>query len=148
MRTKRKIVFGVFLISLVLAISVVVVAKPNIDNLRDIVPAHAVQISEGVFSLGEATDPVSGKIVQGFMFIHNNDDRRAHAKPDGTPGGGKKGGGDKTSSTCYSLFAKGAKWKETESYMTSTEVDLALTETSLNVLLWLRRIGRAGRGFS
>ena len=131
--TKKGILFGVFLLGLILAISVVVVAKPNTDNLRDIVPAHAVQISEGVFSLGEATDPVSGKLVQGFMFIHNNDNRKAHAKPDGTPGGGKKGGGDKTtSSTCDSLFAKGAKWKTTEPYTTSAEEDLALTETSSN----------------
>ena len=131
MRTTRKIVFGVFLLGLILAISVVVVAKPNTDNLRDIVPAHAVQISEGVFSLGEATDPVSGKLVQGFMFI---DDRKANShKPNHNPGEkGDKGGGDKTSSTCYSLFAKDAKWKTTENYTTSAEVDLALTEASLN----------------
>ena len=132
--TKKGILFGVFLLGLILAISVVVVAKPNTDNLRDIVPAHAVQISEGVFSLGEATDPVSGKLVQGFMFI---DDRKANShKPNHNPGEkGDKGGKDTTSS-CFSLFAKGAKWKTTEPYITSNEegneINLALTETSLN----------------
>ena len=127
--TKKGILFGGFLLGLILAISVVVVAKPNTDNLRDIVPAHAVQISEGVFSLGEATDPVSGKLVQGFMFI---DDRKANShKPNHNPGEkGDKGGKD--SSTCYALFAKGASWKTTEPYVTGNGVNLELTETSLN----------------
>jgi len=144
MRTKRKIVFGVFLISLILAVSVVVVAKPNIDNLRDIVPAHAVQVSEGVFSLGEAVD-VDGRVVEGFMFVYK--DKRGNAKPGTVCGnnicepGEKKscsqdcsGGGSeepKGPSSCYSLFAKGAKWKETEPYVTGNGVDLALTEASL-----------------
>ncbi len=123
MQKTRGIVFGVFLVSLILAVSVIVVAKPNTDNLRDIVPSHAVQISEGVFSLGTATD-VDGRIVEGYLFVDN---RKDNAKPPWA-GGGK----DKGSSTCYSLFAKGAKWKLTENYITGAGVDLTLTETSLD----------------
>lgn len=101
-----------FLGILILAVSVFVVAKPNfvaVDNpSRNSfkIPAHAVQISEGVFSLGAARD-VDGRLVQGFMFIH---DKRENAKPAGA-GGSSKG------SACYAFLSKGAKWKTVEPYI-------------------------------
>ena len=138
---KKEVLF-VFLGIFVLAISMIVLAKPNVPN--SVVPAHAVQVSEGVFSLGQARD-VDGRIVQGFMFIHDN--RGGNAKPGTECGNGicepgeKKscatdcggGNGDDTeSSSCFSLFAKGARWKTTEPYVTDTGVNPAVTETSLN----------------
>jgi len=149
---KRGIIFGVFLVSIILAVSVVVVAKPSFNAPNDVVPAHAVEVSKGVFSLGTATD-VDGEVVEGFMFIHNDkddkDNRKAHAKPGTECGNGLCEPGEnankcpsdctgdgtddnKGSSSCYSLFAKGASWKTTEDYTTGAGVDLTLTETSLD----------------
>ena len=124
---KRVVLFGIFFASLILVLSVVVVAKPNFNAPNDIVPSHAVQVSEGVFSLGSARD-TDGRLVEGFMFI---DDRKGHAKPDGTPGGGKGGGKDKGGSTCYSLFAKDAKWKVVEDYTIGDGINSAVTQSSL-----------------
>lgn len=115
---------------------------PSNGQAEVIVPSNAVEVAHGVFSLGSARD-VDGRIVQGFMFIDN---KKQNAKPQTTCGndiceagenknncaldcGGSSG---TTESTCFSLFAKGASWKETEPYVTDTGVDLALTETSLN----------------
>jgi len=95
-----------------------------------IVPAHAVELAPGLFSLGEAKD-VDGRIVQGFMFI---DKKKENAKPGTVCGNGicepgeKKscsvdcggGNGGIESSSCFSLFAKGAKWKTTEPYVLNT----------------------------
>jgi len=119
---KGGIVFGVFLVSLVLAVSVVVLAKPSFSAPNDVVPAHAVQVSEGVFSLGTARD-VDGRLVEGFAFV-------TPRKEAGHLGAGDLSHGPK----CYKFLARGARWKTTEPYVTntSTGVNLTLTETSLN----------------
>lgn len=130
----KKSGLDIFLIILLfsLAISVFVVAKPDttlvpaINNKAEvdvIIPAHAVQVADGVFSLGHALD-VDGRVVEGFMFVH---DKRENAKPPWAGGG--KGNGE---SKCYSFLAKGARWKTTEQYITGEGVDTTITETSLN----------------
>jgi len=112
---KRDLLFGVFLLGLILAISLFVVAKPNFTPAVSkggavvIVPAHAIEIAPGIFSLGTAKD-VDGKVVEGFMVFHH---RAGHNG--GPPGGG--GGGDSGGSTCFAHLAKGAKWKSLESWM-------------------------------
>lgn len=68
------------------------------------IPANAVEVADGVFSLGTGTD-VDGREVQGFMFV----DRGNNAKPPGA-GGGKSGGETK----CYAFFAK---WKTIEPWV-------------------------------
>ena len=102
--------------------------KPNVKDIVDskttnevFIPKNAVEISPGVFDLGKAKDK-DGKIVSGLMFVHN---KKESAKPDGV--GGRNGGGK-----CYEYFAKGAKWKNTEPYVTGVGVNLTLTEMSLN----------------
>lgn len=78
------------------------------------IPANAVEVADGVFSLGTARD-VDGRLVEGFMFV----DKGNNAKPPGA-GGGKGGGG----STCFAFLANGAKWKTIESWIvnpTNTE---------------------------
>lgn len=94
----------------------------NSDNASDKakfkIPAHAVKVAEGVYSLGKAKD-VDGKAVEGFMFVHPKNEP---AKPDkgdkpGKGGGGKKGGGG---TDCWAFIAKGAKWKNPESYILNT----------------------------
>jgi len=135
MQTTRAIVFGVFLVSLILAVSVVVLAKPEKVGAQSnggaefSIPAHAVEVAPGVFNLGTAID-VDGTVVEGFMFVHNKNN---NAKPDGTPGGGngKKEKNPDSGSTCYSHLAKGAKWKTVEDYIIGAEIDSAVTQASL-----------------
>ena len=102
------------LITLALLVSVFVLAKPDMvpatnDKAKEpvsvIIPAHAVELADGVFSLGEASD-VDGSVVEGLMFI---DYKKGNAKP---PWAG--GGGGTTTTTCFALMAKGAKWKNVE----------------------------------
>lgn len=136
---KKEILF-VFLGIFILAAGMFVVAKPNfisIDNPGGNsfeIPSHAVQVSEGIFSLGTARD-VDGRLVQGFMFIH---DKRENAKPPWA-GQGKGGGGE---STCYAFLAKGAKWKTLENWVVnpanSAELDVAFVFNNLtaNIQKW------------
>lgn len=136
----RKIVIPLILSSILVLLVLAVmtapaVAAPN-DNASDegkenakFIPDHAVKISQGVYSLGKAKD-VTGKEVEGFMFI---DYKKGSGKPDGTPGGGPKektSGGEKN--TCFSLYAKGAKWKTTEPYMIGSGISATITAQSLN----------------
>ena len=136
----RKIVIPLILSSILVLLVLAVmtapaVAAPN-DNASDegkenakFIPDHAVKISQGVYSLGKAKD-VTGKEVEGFMFI---DYKKGFGKPDGTPGGGPKektSGGEKN--TCFSLYAKGAKWKTTEDYMIGSGISATITAQSLN----------------
>ena len=133
-QAKTKIGVIVMLAIMVLLVSVFVLAKPNNTPATTnggatvIVPSHAVKVAEGVFDLGTARD-VDGSLVQSYAFIDN---RKGFGHKQGhTPGGGKDKGGN-GGSKCFSLFAKGARWKTTEPYVTGAGVDLALTETSLN----------------
>jgi hypothetical protein len=74
-------------------------------------PAEAA--NSPVISLGTAIDVQSGKVVEGFAFIHprkENDHKPNHPnKPDK---GGKPGG-----SSCFAPIAKNAVWKATEQYV-------------------------------
>lgn len=137
-------------IILLFSLSLVAAGQPNLVPATSkgvvdvIVPPHAIELAPGIFSLGTAQD-VDGRIVEGFLFIDN---RKEFAR--GTcnnnnicePELGEKnscsdckngGGEDPTpTSTCFSTFAKGASWKDTEPYITGAGVNLALTEISLN----------------
>ena len=111
-------IFTFVLILSILAISLVIAAKPNFTN-ADVVPSNshasvvipenAVEVAPGVFDLGSAVD-VNGEVVQGYAFIHYKD-KKGNAKP---PWAG--GGGDSTGTTCYGFLASGARWKLTEPY--------------------------------
>ena len=111
---------------LILAVSVFVVAKPDFVSTENpagkevSIPENAVKISEGVYSLGTAKD-VNGKLVQGFMIIH---DKKENAKQPGGSGGGGSGGG----STCYAFLADGAKWKTLEPWVVNTANTEGLTQ--------------------
>ena len=152
-KTKIGVIFTLAVIAVL--ISVFVLAKPNTTpvpatndkaDVPVIIPAHAVEVADNVFSLGTAQD-VDGRIVEGFMFI---DKKKGNANPNAVCGNGVCDGGEKKScpadcsvggggtgtSTCFSLLAKGARWKTTEPYSTGsgtniTGIDATLTETSL-----------------
>lgn len=69
------------------------------------IPAHAVQVSANVWSLGTSIDPEHGDVVEGYMIVHP---KMGNGKPSGKPGGGGAAG-----SACYTFLASGAKWKGT-----------------------------------
>ncbi|MFC1685609.1 matrixin family metalloprotease [Nanoarchaeota archaeon] len=145
---KRKVAnLFIFIIFASLLISVALVAaKPEFVSGTNpagkpvYLPEHAVEVSEGVFSLGSAIDS-QGRLVEGFLF---------EAKPGTQCGNGvceagensKKcpqdcnndGGEIPTSDTssCYAFMAKGAKWKATEDYVIASNVDATLTQASLD----------------
>ncbi|MBI1978821.1 MAG: matrixin family metalloprotease [Candidatus Aenigmarchaeota archaeon] len=110
-----KVLVGLLSALLILSAVGLVFAQPNLlpaTNTKSkvgttvTIPPNAVQVADNVFSLGTARD-VDGREVQGFMFIH----KQENAKPPGTPGGGKGG------TTCYAFLAKGAKWKVLEPWV-------------------------------
>jgi hypothetical protein len=68
------------------------------------IPPHAVEISQGVFSLGWALD--QGRFVQGLAIV---DYRDGDSGCSDCSGGNN--GGDSGTSTCYGFLSKGAKWK-------------------------------------
>ena len=121
---KQLFVLSVALI-LLIVLSVFTLSKPNTDRVPAtngkakepvpvIIPAHAVEIADNVFSLGTARD-VDGSVVEGIMII----DKKENAKP---PWAGGGGGGSTT--TCFSFLATGAKWKTIELWVvnpTNTE---------------------------
>ena len=81
-------------------------------------PPQAREVAPNVWFIG--TSVSDGVAVEGFAFIHP---AVGHAKPTGSPGGGKgkdkpKDDGDPTpdASSCYSFIANGAVWRSLEDY--------------------------------
>ncbi len=121
-KTKLSIVFTLSII--LILISIFVLAKPDTNSVVAtnqnsdkgvVIPQHAVEVADGVFSLGTALDK-DGRLVQGFMFI---DYKKENVKPLGV--------GKSRSSTCYSFLAKGAKWKSLEPWLVNTANTESLT---------------------
>lgn len=107
-------------------------ATNNRSGRQVMIPARAVEVAPDVFSLSGG-DPGGGRMIEGFMFVH-----RENAKPDGKGngkgnGGGKGGGGgDKDPAAgCYSLLAKGAKWKTTEDWVLNPANNSGLDSATL-----------------
>jgi len=62
-----------------------------------------------VISLGEAIDPGTGQVVEGYAFVHYRDEGVRGGNPAKPPRGG--------SGVCYSFLASGAKWKIVEPWV-------------------------------
>ena len=84
-----------------------VTVNPSDNNAVVSIPNHAVEVAPGVFSLGSAIDPQTGRIVDGYAIVKYKEGNHHRA------GHGGAGGGE---TSCFSLYAKGARWKTTESY--------------------------------
>ena len=120
MRYKGILVVFVVFASLILLSSVFVLAvKPNFvpvevvpsdGQASVIIPENAVEVAHGIFDLGSAVDPATGKIAQGYAIIHYGN-KRANAKPPWAGGGNNNG-----ETKCYTFLARGAKWKTVENY--------------------------------
>jgi len=121
------VIVGIAVMMVFSSIPAYVAAKSDnaSDKAKVKIPAHAVKLAEGVYSLGKAKD-VDGKAVEGFMFVHPKNEPAKPDKPDkpGKGGGGKKGGGGPD---CFAFLAKGAKWKSTENYILDTSNNDGLT---------------------
>ncbi len=96
-------------ISLVVAQPDLVSAINKKANVSLLIPAHAVEVADGVFDLGTETD-VDGRKVQGIMFVHR---KEGFAKPPWA-------GGGRGEVKCYSFLANGAKWKTVEPWVVNT----------------------------
>ncbi len=99
------------------------IAEPN-ENANENakrtfeLPDNAIQIAPGIFHVSAIHE---GKLVEGIIAYHH---RTGHS---GGPGGGgteSTTGGEK----CYSIYAKGAKWKVTEDYIIDPSNDLGLQD--------------------
>ena len=71
------------------------------------IPSSAREVAPGVFDLGKAKDPKTGKMVDGLAIVHykKNEARGGSAK---APRAGTK---------CYGFLASGAKWKTNENWV-------------------------------
>jgi hypothetical protein len=127
----KLILIGI-LVMLVFAIGVA--AKPNLTPVNPlegratmVIPAHAVKVAPGVFSLGMAID--NGKVVEGYAIIDYKKgfgkpgiecgngvcepSENARKCPQDCPGNGE----EPDTSSCYGFLARGAKWKTIEPYI-------------------------------
>lgn len=78
-------------------------------------PAHAKPIADNVYDLGYAMH--EGRQVRGIAFVHPREKAAKPDSPGGGRGGGGGGGGSTTTSSCFTVIAKGARWKVVEDYM-------------------------------
>lgn len=125
--------------SLVFSVGLVLAGKPDTTTPYEVVPsqghatvfipAHAEEVSPGVFRLGAVFH--NGRVVEGYAIV---DYKENHGKPTGCNNNGKcqgwedpscadctgGGNGEPDASSCYGFLAKGAKWKMTEPYMINT----------------------------
>lgn len=130
---KKYLIFG---LALIFSVGLVLAGKPNLErqvvNVNPsggkatvAIPAKAVEVAPGVFSLGTAID--NGRIVEGYAIINY---KKGYGKPGTACGNGicepgenavkcpvDCGSTEPDTSSCYGFLAKGAKWKSVESYI-------------------------------
>jgi hypothetical protein len=89
------------------------------------IPEHAVQVADNVFSLGEAIDPATGDVVEGYAIIH-------YKKAQEKTGQARKPAGP---TSCYTYLAKNAKWKSVEPWVMNTTNTRGLdNETAFSIM--------------
>ena len=138
---KKYLVVG--LIALIFSAGSVLAKKPDLTpggRVKVTIPAHAVKIAPGVFSLGTARD--KGRVVEGYAFVYYKKGFGKGGKPskcnnDGFCGPGENskncpgdcGGEPDPGSSCYGFLARGAKWKTVEDYIVDPTNTRGLDET-------------------
>jgi len=130
---KKHIILGT--LALLFSVVLVLAAKPDFTEKTNpagrtvSIPAHAVEVAPGVYSLGKAID--KGRVVEGYAFI---DYKKGFGKPGTVCGNGVcepgenarkcptdcAGGEEPDTSSCFGFLSKGAKWKTIEPYMVDT----------------------------
>lgn len=136
---KKYFIFGLLTAMLITSTGAALAAKPvkivsEVVNSKGkatvSIPANAVEIALGLFSLGTAIDPGSGEMVQGYAIVRY---KKGYGKPGTVCGndiceigenavkcpvdcaGGVEPEPD--TSSCYTFLANGAKWKAIEPWM-------------------------------
>ena len=89
-----------------------VTAQNHKGGVAFTIPAHAVEVRPDIFSLGEAYDSASGKMVEGYAIVHKKDNAN---RPDSTQVKSNAAKSPRTAK-CYALVASGAKWKTVEDW--------------------------------
>jgi len=131
---KKYITLGI-VITLVFSVGLISAAKPEstVNPLGGqstvVIPAHAIEVAPGVFSLGAVID--NNRVVKGYAIL---DYKEGFGKPPGTPGNGPDKPDDDTSD-CYAFLARGAMWKTTEPYVLDTTNNDGLTETFVSIVI-------------
>lgn len=113
----RKIIFLIFVLTSFLILEVKSSwAVPNLPNAQLSTPGTSRTLvlppeanHAPVISLGSAVDPGTGKLVEGYAFIHR---KEAAVKPTRPPRGG--------TTQCYAFLGNGAKWKSVEPWMVNS----------------------------
>lgn len=101
----KKILVIILFLSLVFGANLAVAAKQNNREDRQFkIKDDAVEVGDGVYSLGQAYDSQSHELVEGYAIVHkkNNEARK---------------GGPIRTSACYGFMASGAKWKNVEDWV-------------------------------
>ncbi len=125
----KKYLILVGFVILVFSVALVLAAKPDFtDGVKPFgrtvsIPAHAVEVAPGVFSLGVAVD--NGRLVEGYaVFVKPGTEcgngicepgENARKCPEDCAGGEDPEEPD--TSSCYTFLSKGAKWKTLEPYL-------------------------------
>lgn len=114
----KKIVIFYSILALIL-IAVPVLAKPNFVAVEVgpssqiiTVPPRAVEVSKALYYLGEALDPETDRVVEGYAFIRYKEN---YAKPPWA------GGGNRNKSQCYEFLSREAKWRSLESWLVNPD---------------------------
>lgn len=100
----------------ILFLTVLIVPITNVTHGQGQLELPHQASDQAVVSLGQARDPQSGQLVEGYAIIHR---RNQTAKPNGAP---NKGTG------CYGFIASGAKWKTVENWLVNGQNNQGLAE--------------------
>lgn len=118
--------FALLLLATALPVSA---ARPTELSL----PTKAIEVSQGVFSLGEERDLKTDSLVEGRVIVHKKSD----AKPKDNNLRAPKAPATK----CYAVMADGAKWKNVENWTvfptnSGLSASFLLNNTALNMGKW------------
>lgn len=128
--------YGIFVIAILVLSAVAISVKPDIlgpKNAKVAIPAYAVEVSPGVYSLGTAVH--GGRLVEGYAIV---DYKESPAKPtrcnyDGVcqksenPSCADCAGVQDTS--CYGFLSRGARWKSAEPYVFNPKNSYGIDES-------------------
>jgi hypothetical protein len=139
-KNMKKFLFGSLLIIVVALSAQAVSASPervpainNKSGKSVLIPAHAVQLADNVFSLGLALDEERGDVVEGYAIVHRK--KGYGHKPDHNPGNGKGGGKGDSGSSCYEFLAKDVKWKISEDWIVNSSNPDGISDDSVFSIL-------------
>lgn len=138
---KKYLILGLLAVILILSVGIALAGKPDSTPGKSkavvTLPAKAVEIAPGVFSLGKAIE--GGRIVEGYAFV---DYKKGYVKPGTVCGNGicEPGenpnkcpvdcdGDGEDGSDCYDFLSKGARWKTIEPYLVNPSNTRGLDET-------------------